>query len=133
MGDESSVDPTHSKDIDIMGLKLAQDMPDVKLYSLVEGSILADYVSLASIVNKNPMQIEDKAPDALKDFADLPPRPSRTFGPVRKFVDKYDLWPEYEKLKDNIYMHALYDLIDLIKMTPLVLKKILFRPRRKKT
>ena len=101
-------DPRHGKDIDLMGLNLAKQMPDVHLYCISETGCLKDYLPLADVRNQNPMTPEDKDPDAIKDFLPLPPR--YTGGKVTNLFQFLGLLHEYEALKQTFLGQVIRDL-----------------------
>ena len=101
-------DPRHSKDIDLMGLNLAKQMPEIHLYCVSEAGCLKDYVPLAQVQNQNPMTPENKGTDSIKDFLPLPHR--YTGGKVTNLFQFLGLLHEYNALKGTFLGQLIRDL-----------------------
>ncbi len=118
-------DPTHSKEIDLMGLMMAKQMPGVKMYCLVKESALAEYLPLAEIQNNAPMIPENKAEDAIKDFLTLP----RVYsgGKIARIFQALDLGDEYKTLKKTFAGQIVRDVWLMIQSIMKILAKLLAR------
>ncbi len=117
--------PCHTKEFDLMGLKLALSLPDVKIYSISENSILNQYVPLAKIQNNAPLHPQNKPADAINDFVPLPV--SREGGKFLRFFRSLDLEKEYQILKETFLGQLLRDLWLICKTSLLILIKLFLR------
>lgn len=115
----------HTKELDLMGLKLALSLPDVKIYSISQECVLNQYIPLAQIQNSSPMAPENKPSDAINDFLSLPP--SREGGKFLRFFRSLDLEKEYQILKETIFGRFFKDLFFLFKTSLVILIKLFLK------
>lgn len=68
-------DEVHEKNVDIETIKLALQIPHLKLYSLNPNSSMSELLPLAPICNSN-FELQDKPKDYICDFVPFTPPPS---------------------------------------------------------
>ena len=103
----------HSREVDLMGLNLALEMPGVRLYCVSEAGCLKDYLPLADVQNQRPMSVENKPEDAIKDFLPL----HYTGGKMMKFFRTLGVRDEeYLALKGTIPGLLVQDLWIVIRV-----------------
>ncbi|ANV98117.1 hypothetical protein BBW65_04570 [Helicobacter enhydrae] len=79
-------DPAHTQNVDAEALKLALQMPEVKIYNLSPTSPLTEFVPLAPL-NENHFELVDKPDGFICDFIDFTPPPRKT-QPVKQYIAK---------------------------------------------
>ena len=126
-GDETYKNKDHTEKTDVAGLKMAQNIPGVKIYSISEISPVNEYLPLSPIINQAPMEVENKGPNAISDLCIPPALQDAGGGRGVRFFRRYALLSEYEKLKGTIFVRLILDFFIVIFMSFRILKKIIFR------
>ncbi len=105
-----------------MALDLAKEMPNVKIYCLVPESPLAEYLPLSDIHNEQPMLVEDKPENAIKDFL---PFFEYSGGRMMRFFRSLGLSDEeYLALKKTLLGLIIYDIYIIMRMAIKILRQL---------
>lgn len=124
---EDFKDEVHEKNVDIEAIKLALQIPDLKLYSLNPSSSMSELLPLAPICDSS-FELKDKPKGYICDFVPLPqdevkkPEAS-TPPPIKKKIKAF--LQNSGITKDNVFIKISLDLLKFVRAILIVGRKIL--------